>query len=388
MAVPYAYTFKNLSARKLTTALTAGGMALVVYVLATMLMLAEGLEKTLITTGSSDNIVVVRQGSGSEIQSTIEREQASIIGGFPEIATDYTGERLVSKEAVVLVGLPKRSTGKPSNVTVRGLSQTGLQLRPQVQITKGRLFRPGSSEIVVGKGIADGFRSARVGDRLKLADRDWTIVGQIDAGSTGFNSEIWADADQLMQAFRRNAYSSVLFKLSDTRVASEVTDRIENDQRLAHRAVRETAFYAEQSTTMAGFLRNFGLILSVIFSTGAIIGATITMHATVAGRTTEIATLRAIGFQRKHILVAFLGEALLLGLVGGIVGLVLASTMQFLTISTMNWQTFSELAFSLVLTPSVMFKSLAFGVLMGFVGGFFPASSAARLNIIDALRAA
>jgi putative ABC transport system permease protein len=294
---------------------------------------------------------------------------------------------MLSKELIVLVGLPKRGTDRPSNVTVRGLSDAGLRLRSQVKIAKGRMFRTGSSEVVVGKGISEAFRSAGIGGRLKLGAREWTVVGILDAGSTGFDSEIWGDVGQLMQAFRRETYSSVVFRLKDGRGFDKVAARIDSDQRLTHRAVRETAFYAAQSKTMADFLRIFGITLSLIFSTGAVIGATITMHSAVASRTTEIATLRAIGFQRMSVLVAFLAESLLLGFAGGVVGLVLASGMQFLTISTMNLQTFSELAFSLRLTPAIVVESLVFAVAMGFVGGFLPALRAARLNIIDALRA-
>jgi putative ABC transport system permease protein len=387
MSVPYAYTVKNISARKGTTTLTAGGMALVVYVFAAMLMVAEGLEKTLIGTGNVDNVVVIRRGSDAEIQSAVERDQAAIISSLPEIGTDGSGNRMLSKELIVLVGLPKRGTDRPSNVTVRGLSDAGLRLRSQVKIAKGRMFRTGSSEVVVGKGISEAFRSAGIGGRLKLGAREWTVVGILDAGSTGFDSEIWGDVGQLMQAFRRETYSSVVFRLKDGRGFDKVAARIDSDQRLTHRAVRETAFYAAQSKTMADFLRIFGITLSLIFSTGAVIGATITMHSAVASRTTEIATLRAIGFQRMSVLVAFLAESLLLGFAGGVVGLVLASGMQFLTISTMNLQTFSELAFSLRLTPAIVVESLVFAVAMGFVGGFLPALRAARLNIIDALRA-
>lgn len=387
MAIPYAYTLRNLYARRLTTTLTAIGMALVVYVFATVLMLSEGLEKTLIATGSPNNVLVIRRASPTEIQSAIDREQASLIESLPEIASNADGKRVVSKELIVLVVLPRRGATDPSNVTVRGLSENGLQLRPQIRLIQGRMFRPGSSEIITGNKIVQGFTGAGIGDKLRFGMREWTVVGIFDAGDTGFSSEIWGDVDQLMQAFRRNVYSSVIFKLTGPSAFERVKSRIENDQRLTLEAKRETVFYAEQSEVMANFLRILGIALSMIFSIGAIIGAMITMYASVASRTTEIGTLRALGFRRSSILGVFLAESLALGLIGGIAGVVLASCMQFLTISTMNWKTFAELAFTFTLTLAIITKSLVFALLMGFIGGFLPAARAARMNVVDALRA-
>jgi putative ABC transport system permease protein len=387
MSIPYAYTLKNLWARKLTTTLTTTGMALVVLVFATVLMLSEGLQKTLVATGSSDNVMVVRRAAETEVQSMVDRNQASLVETLPEISLNPKGDKLVSKEAVVLMVLPKRGSGKPSNVTIRGLSEKGLLLRSQVQLTEGRMFRPGSSETIAGSKIAENFRGAGIGETLHFGMREWTVVGIFDAGNTGFGSEVWGDVDQLMQAFRRTAYSSVIFKLADPSALHKVKSRIENDQRLTLEAKRETVFYAEQSEMMANFLTTLGYTLSVIFSIGATIGAMITMDASVVSRTTEIGTLRALGFQRSRVLSAFLLESLALGLIGGIVGLILASGVQFLTVSTTNWQTFAELAFTFTLTPEIIWKSLAFALLMGFIGGFLPAAKAARMNIVEALQA-
>lgn len=387
MYIPVSYTIKNLLARKLTTALTAGGMALVVFVFATVLMLSEGLEKTLVETGRFDNVIVIRSGSENEVQSQVSRNQAAIIKTLPEIARDQEGKRLVSEEILVLMVLSKRGTGKPSNVTVRGLSYQGLQLRPQVRLVDGRMFKPGSAEIIAGNKIADGFSGAGIGEKLRLGLREWTVVGVFDAADTGFGSEIWGDVEQLMQAFRRQSYSSVIFKLADPYSLERVQRRLEGDPRLSLEATRETVYYAAQSEVLANFLRILGLTLSIIFSVGAIIGAMITMYASVASRTVDIGTLRALGFKRVNILAAFLIEALLLGVMGGIVGLAMACGMQFLTISTMNWQTFAEIAFTFTMNVGIIWKSLVFGVLMGFIGGFLPAARAARLNIIDALRA-
>ena len=388
MSIPLSYTLRNLAARKLTTALTAGGMALVVFVFATVLMLEEGLRKTLVETGSADNVVVTRRSAGTEVQSQIDRDQAAIVENQPEVAFGVAGTRLASKESIVLISLAKRGSEKASNVLIRGVGQKGIELRPQVQIAEGRMFRPGSTEIIAGKSVAERYTGAGIGETLRFGQREWTVVGIMDAGKTGFDSEIWGDVDQLMQAFRRPVYSSVVLKLNDPAMFPELKARLENDPRLTVEAKRESIFYAEQSQVLANFIRYLGMILSIIFSVGAIIGAMITMYASVANRTTEIGTLRALGFRRNNILSAFLTEALMLGAAGGIAGLILASFMQFLTISTMNWQSFSELAFSFTLNVEIIAKSLGFALIMGFAGGFLPAARASRLAIVDALRAA
>jgi ABC-type antimicrobial peptide transport system permease subunit len=388
MAIPVAYVVRNLVARRLTTLLTAGGMALVVYVFATVLMLSAGLEATLVATGQDDNVIVIRRGSQTEVQSGIDRSQAGIVESMPEVATGEDGRRLLSKEPVVLINLPKRDSGKPANVVIRGVSPAGLALRSQVRLSGGRMFRPGTSEIVAGRAIAGGFRGAALGDTLHFAQRDWTVVGVFDAGRTGFDSEIWGDAEQMLQAFRRTVFSALVFRLTDSGRFDAVKSAIESDPRLTLEAKRETRFYADQSEAMSKFISYLGTTISAIFSIGAIIGAMITMYASVASRTAEIGTLRALGFSRGAVLAAFLGEALLLGLLGGVVGLVAASFMQVLSISTTNFQTFAELAFRFVLTPTIVVASLAFALVMGLVGGALPAARAARLKIVDALRAA
>jgi putative ABC transport system permease protein len=388
MTIPFGYIVRNVTARKLTAVLTAGGMALVVYVFATVLMLAAGLESTLVATGRDDNVIVIRRGSQSEIQSGIDRRQANIVESTPEIAVGPDGRRLVSKEPVVLINLQKRGSNKPANVVIRGVTSAGLELRPQAQLVEGRMFRPGTSEVIAGRAIANGFQGAGVGETLRFGSRDWTVVGVFDAGRTGFNSEIWGDAEQMLQAFRRVGFSAVIFRLVDGDRFDAVKEAIESDPRLTLEAKRETRFYADQSESLSKFISYLGTTISVIFSIGAIIGAMITMYASVASRTAEIGTLRALGFPRSSILAAFLVEALLLGLLGGVIGLAAASTMQAITISTMNFQTFAELAFSFRLTPGIVVASLLFALAMGFVGGFLPAVRAARLKIVDALRAA
>ncbi|MCU0897711.1 MAG: ABC transporter permease [Burkholderiales bacterium] len=388
MSVPLSYSLRNLWARKLTTALTAGGMALVVFVFAAVLMLDAGLRAALVATGQPDNIVVTRRSAGTEVQSAIDRQQAAVIESQPEIALGAGGTPMVSKETVVLIAIPKRDSGVPTNVTIRGLGSEGLRLRPQVRIAQGRLYRPGSAEIVVGKSIAERFDGVGVGQSLRFGGRDWTVVGTFDAGGSAFDSEVWGDADQLMQAFRRPVFSSVAAKLSDPAAFDALRARLESDPRLTVELKRERAFYEDQSAALSNFISILGVTLSVIFSIGAMIGAMITMYAAVANRTMEIGTLRALGFRRGGILGAFLAEAILLALFGWAAGLALASLMQLVQISTLNWQSFSELAFRFTLTPRIVGASLVFALAMGVAGGVLPALRAARMNIVDALRAA
>ena len=386
MPVPVYYSFRNLAVRRLTTALTASGMALVVFVFAATLMLAEGLQKTLIETGSPDNAVVIRKGSQSEVQSGVERLQASIVESLPDIVMGEEGRPLLAKELVVLINLPKRGSKKPANVVIRGVGGASYTLRPQVKLVEGRMPRPGSSEIIAGRSIADRFEGGGIGEHLRFAMRDWTVVGIFDAGSTGFSSEIWGDVDQLMQSFRRPVYSSVIFRMRDAATFDSMKSRLESDPRMTVEAKLETRYYLDQSEAMAKFLRILGLSLTIIFSFGAVIGAMITMYAAVANRVVEIGTLRALGFHRASILQAFILEALFLGLIGGVAGLVPAAFLQFITISTMNWQSFAELAFSFSLSPGIIVKSLLFSLVMGISGGLLPAFRAARMDIVGALR--
>ena len=386
MSIPFSYSIRNLVARRLTTFLTATGMALVVFVFAAILMLSAGLEKTLVETGSDDNVIITRKAANSEVQSGVERLQAAIIESLPQIATGSDGEPLLAKELVVLISLPKRGSDKPANVVIRGIGQSSIKLRPQVRIAEGRLPHPGSAEIIAGSSIAKRFKGGGIGESLRFGMRDWTVVGIFDAGATGFSSEIWGDATQLMQAFRRPVYSSVTFKLASSSDFPLVKARLDADPRLSLDVRRETQYYRDQSEAMAKFLRILGISLTVIFSMGAIIGAMITMYAAVANRVGEIGTMRALGFQRSSIMSAFLMEAFLLGLTGGVAGLLCASFLQLITISTMNWQTFSELAFSFTLTFDIAWKSLLFSIMMGLIGGVVPAVRASRLKIVDALR--
>ena len=387
MAIPLSYSLRNLWVRRLTTALTAGGMALVVFVFASVLMLAQGLRETLVATGSPDNALALRRSAQAEVQSILTPEQAAVVETQPEAALDSAGRPLAVREVVVLISLPRASGEGPGNVVVRGTDPRSLEMRPQVRLAAGRMFRPGSNEIVAGLGIAKGFKGAGLGSTLHFATRAWRVVGVLEAGVTGFDSELWGDVEQLKQAFRRPSYSSVLIHLREPGLYGPLRERLEADPRLTLEVKREVQYYQDQSEAMARFIRILGLALTMIFSTGAVLGAMITMYAAVANRTVEVGTLRALGFRRGEVLVAFLAESLLLSACGGLAGLLGAAFMQLVRISTMNWATFSELAFSFRLTPSIALQTQAFALVMGLLGGFLPALRAARLDIIEALRA-
>jgi ABC-type antimicrobial peptide transport system permease subunit len=389
MSIPFAYTWRSLWARRLTTALTLGGIALVAFVFASVLMLARGLEETMIETGSEDNAVVLRKSANSELVSQIERDAANIIKTSPEVAVLPDGKRFASTETYVIINLSKKGSNDMGNISVRGISPEALQLRPQVRLLTGRWFQFGSQEIVLGKNIARQFQKCDIGQEIRFGDASWKIVGYMDGQGTAFDSEIWGDVEQMMPAFGRPIFSSMIFRLVSPEAFEAAKLRIEQDPRTSFAEVkRERDFYLEQSKMMANFIRILGLVVTVIFSIGAMIGAMITMYAAVANRTVEIGTLRALGFNRVSVLSAFLIESILLSLIGGAIGIGIASLMSFVKISTTNFGTFSELAFGFTLAPTIVVTTLIFALLMGILGGFLPAVRASRLDILTALRSA
>jgi putative ABC transport system permease protein len=388
MQLPLKYIIRSSVSRRLTTGITVVGIALVVFVFTAVLMMANGVQKTLRSTGSDDNLLVARKAAMSEIMSIMDREAAGIIVNLPQVARAADGAPMSSKEVVVIINLSKLGGDGISNVTVRGVEEPAFQLRPQVKIVEGRMFRWGAREVIAGAGITKRFAGAQIGGKIKFGGDVWTVVGLFDAAGSGFDSELWGDLNQIADAFRRGSFSTVTVRMKDPDDLAGVERAFQSDNRLQYFvAKREKQYFAEQSEMMATFIRILGIFITVIFSTGATIGAMITMYGSVANRTTEIGTLRALGFFRRSILWAFLLESLTLALAGGLLGLGIASVLQFFTISTLNFGSFSELAFSFALSPSIIASALGFSLLMGLIGGFLPAVRAARLDIIHALRA-
>lgn len=387
MAVPFKYMVKNFKTRKLTTAITITGIALVVFVFAAVLMMAYGVQKTLVSTGSPDNVKIQRKSSQGEISSLIGGNTQNIIKALPHVAKTSDGIPIFSAEPVVVINL-KIKSGGVSNVTVRGVSPVVKELRPQIKITKGRMFNPSLRELIVGKSVSNKFDGVKIGSKIKFAGDFWSVVGIFEDNGSGFESELWGDASQLLNAFNRGStVSTITLKLDNINNFGKFKTEFNSDKRLQpFEVMSEQHFFEMQSETLAMFIRILGTFITIIFSFGAIIGAAITMYAAVANRTVEIGTMRSLGFSRKSILTVFITEALLIALIGAAIGLFFASFLQLLRISTLNWNSFADLSFSFALNPAIIISCLLFATVMGIVGGFFPAIRAARLNIVKALR--
>jgi len=360
---------------------------LVVFVFAAVLMMAYGIQKTLIATGADDNVKITRKASNGEISSIIDGETQNVIKTLPFIAKQQDGKQIISDEPVVVINLEKKTSGL-SNVTVRGVSEPVFILRPNVKLIQGRMFKFGVRELIVGESIFKRFNGAQIGSQVRFAGDKWTVVGVYSSGGSGFDSEMWGDALQLLNSFNRgNTVSTVTAKLEDAGKFGKFKTAFEADRRLQQFEVKtERKFFEEQSEALSMFIQILGIFVTVIFSFGSIIGAMITMYAAVANRTVEIGTLRSLGFKRRSILAAFLMESLTIALVGGVLGLLLASLLQFFSISTLNFASFAELEFKFALSPSIVISTLLFSLFMGLVGGFLPSVRAARMNIVNALR--
>ena len=387
MKIPIKYTLKNFTSRKLTTFITIFGVALVVFVFTAVLMMAYGIQKTLKATGLPDNVLITRKAANGEISSLVDGETQDVIRTLSHIAVDNQGKQIISKEPVVIINL-KKYAGGVSNVTVRGVSDIIFELRPQIKIVEGRMFNFGLRELIVGSSITKDFIGAKIGDEVKFAGDNWKIVGKFDSDGSGFDSEMWGDSEQLLNAFNRgNTVSSVTLKLDNINNFAAFSKNFKFDKRLQQfEAKIEQQFFEEQSELMANFIRILGIFITIIFSFGAVIGAMITMYASVANRTIEVGTLRAIGYKRRSILTVFLIESLFIAITGGVIGILLASILQFFNVSTLNFGSFSEISFNFSLSSSIILSSLIFAVAMGIIGGFLPSVRAARLNIVNALR--
>jgi len=387
MKIPIVYNWRNLLARKLTTTLTVLGIGLVVFVFAAVLMLANGFKKTLVGTGEPNNVIFVRKGANAELVSIVPRSQYNIVRTQPEAVLMDDGRAIVAPELVVINNLRKRSDDEPTNIVVRGVSPESIPLRPKFKLIKGRLWRPGTSEIIAGKGVAEKFKGCGLDESVNMGMREWKVVGIFEASGSAFESELWGDVEQFMDAFRRPVFSSVTMRMNDPSQFDAMKARIESDPQFTLDVKREIAFYEEQSQYLGTFIQMLGLTITIIFSFGAMTGAVITMYSAVANRATEIGTLRALGFRRRNVLASFLIECVLLSLLGGLLGLVFATTLQFVNISTTNWTSFSEVVFGFNISPAIVVGSLLFAVVMGIIGGFAPAVRAARMKVVEALRA-
>nr|MBN2276467.1 ABC transporter permease [candidate division Zixibacteria bacterium] len=385
--IPAGYTFRNILQHKVTSALTILGISLVVFVFSGSLMLSHGLKATLVATGTDGNVIAIRKSSQTEVMSIVDYEQARILATSPEIARDENDAPFLTNEIYVLIGLKSRSNGDEAQVVVRGVTPNSMKLRPMIKMVEGRMWNDPGSEIIAGSEAAKRFIGCGLGEQVRFGARQWTVVGIFDAGGTGFDSELRCEINQATDAFRRPVYSSVTFRLADTSGFAAFKQKIEDDRRLTLEIKQEKEYYEAQSRYTTTFISIAGSVISIVFSLGAIIGAMITMYAAVANRVKEIGTLRALGFSRFSILTSFLTESMLIALSGGALGVLAAYFLGFFRISTTNWDTFSEIAFNFEMSWAIAISALVFSLLMGIIGGFLPAVRAARLKIIDTLRA-
>lgn len=385
--IPPSYSFRNIIKHRITSALTILGIGLVVFVFAGSMMLAEGLKTTMVATGHDENVIAIRKASQTEVQSIVYHSQANILRTLPEIAAANDGSPLITNELYVLIGLKSRRSSDEAHVVVRGITDMSMVLRPNVKLIEGRMWQDPGSEIIAGKGAAQRFVGCGLGETLRFGSRDWTVVGIFDAEGTAFDSQLWVEYEQASDAFNRPIYSSLTFRIKDTTQFLAMVEKIDDDPRLPLDVKREKDYYESQSKTFSTFIGITGAVISIVFSLGAIIGAMITMYAAVANRVTEIGTLRSLGFSRLSILITFLFESLLIAFSGGVIGIVAALFLKFVQISTTNWDTFSEVAFNFDISWNIAITSIGFALIMGIVGGFLPAVRAARLKIVDSMRA-
>jgi putative ABC transport system permease protein len=386
MAIPISYNVRNLKLRKGLTIMTALGIALTVTTAIFLMALLAGLQRAFVTSGDPLNVLVMRKGSNAELSGGFDAQLFPTLKTLPGIAPDNHGDPMVSGEWVVVIVQPRKDGTGETNLTVRGMMPDGLQLRPHVKLAEGRWFSPGQREVVVSESIHKRFSNSNVGDTLQFGKGAWQVVGIFDAGGSAYESEIWGDVNQMASDFdRQGGFGSVYLRASDPVSADALVHRVSDDQRLKLDGTLETDYYAKQ-TSSGSVIKFIGWIVAVIMAIGSSFAAMNTMYAAVAYRSREIATLRVIGFSRPSILTSFVFESLLLSVLGALVGIVLMLPFNGMTTGTQNQVTFSEVVFSLRMTPAVVGAAIVFAIIMGLFGGIAPAWHASRREILAALR--
>ncbi|MCS6807104.1 MAG: ABC transporter permease [Acidobacteriota bacterium] len=387
MTIPLKYNIRSLLVRRTSTLMTVMSIALVVCIFVGIMALAQGLETALVTSGDPLNVLVRRQGSNAELSSSVPREAFRTLAYWPGVQSDAAGDPLAAAEIVTAVNLPKHNQQQGANITIRGVSANSMQLRRQMRLIEGRMFRPGLREVIVGRRVRERFQNTHLGDRLNFGKAQWQVVGIFEAGNTAFDSEIWADVNQLADDFNRQTYSSALLRATDAAAAQALIERINNDRRFNLMGQIESDYYAEQ-TQAASAIKGLALFIAFVMGIGACFAAMNTMYAAVAYRTREIATLQVLGFKPWSVLLSFMTESLLLSLIGGLIGCLLVLPVNGLTTGTVNWQTFSEVAFAFRITPNLLLTGMGFAALMGLLGGLWPARQASRQTPAAVLREA
>lgn len=378
---------RSIRERAGSSAVAIIGIAGVVIVFVSVLSIAEGFRAAMTRAGDPQRVIVMRTGSDTEMTSGFSGEDARLIMDTPGILRGPGGP-VASAELFVIVNHPKAATGTDANVPLRGVSPAVLQVRPEVRIVEGRMFEAGRNEIVVGRAASRQFANLSVGSSVRWGENSWQVVGIFDANGSVAESELWCDARVLQPAYRRgNSYQSVYARLESEDAFQSVKDAMTADPRLNVTVIREPDYYAAQSRVLQTVIRTVGFIIAGLMGVGAVFGAVNTMYNAVASRTREIATLRALGFQSLPVVISVLVEAVLLSLIGGAIG-GLGAYLAFdgYQTATMNWQSFSQVAFAFAVTPSLLAQAMIYATLMGLFGGLLPAWKAARMPVVTALR--
>ena len=387
MKIPITYNFRSMVGRPVSTALTALGIGLVVAVFVGMLALANGFAAALTRTGSDDTILVLRKGADSELSSSIDRGTASILTASPHIGRSADGRQAVSAESYIVVPLGRiTDTTKLANVVVRGVSEQAWTVRSNVALVDGARPGSGQNEICVGRKLVGRFPGTGIGESIRYAGQSWKVTCHFSAGGSAFESEIWGPSERIMPAMRRDAFSSLSFRLADPAAFDEAKRALEADKRMTVDVYRESAFYAKQSEMLGNMLRILAVMITTIMAVGAIFGAVNTMYAAVSARAPEIAVMLTLGFKPRSILASFIAESALIAALGGVIGCLLALPMNGIVTSTTNWASFSEIAFAFRITPGLLLAGVIFAVIMGVLGGFFPARRASKMAVVQAIR--
>jgi len=387
-SVPISYNFRSIRARWTSTIVAVLGIAGTVGVFVAMLSLARGFRATLVASGSPDDALVMRAGSTSEMMGGITLDSVRIVQDKPGVARDASGQPLVTQEVVGVIPFPLISTGTDANVQVRGVSPNVLEIRKFVKIVQGRMFTPGLDELVVGKNATKTYRGLTVGNTVNFAGGHWKVVGMFDAGGSSFDSEVWCDARILNEVLKRpaNIFQSATVHLTSPAAFREFKDAVSADPQLNLEVEREVDYYAKQSSTMTRLITVLGGLVAAIMAIGAVFGALNTMYSAVSERGREIATMRALGFSSWNVILSFLFEALVISVIAGIIGCVAVLPLNGWTTSTMNFQTFSNVAFAFKITFGLLVTGVVFALVMGVLGGLLPAVRAALRPVAVSLR--
>jgi putative ABC transport system permease protein len=384
MKIPLKYNFGSLWVRRVGTLMTALGIGLTVSIFIIMMALVDGLESTFIDAGHEDTLIVIRDGSLNEVNSYYNRDLFQTVRLLPGIRSDENNDPMASGELVVVINHP-RVTGESSNIIVRGMSPMGFRLRPEASIVQGRWFNRGLREIVLSESLSRRFQNMRYGDTLHMSHSDWKVVGIFNAGGTAYDSEVWANYEDVAQDWDRPIYTSILLRATDLAAAKEIERRIADDRRIHLQAVPQKEYFRSQTISSVG-IKALGVFIAIVMGVGSCFAAMNMMYAAVMSRSKEVGTLRALGFSRWSILISFLIESTILALLGGVVGCLMALPMHGISTGTANFSNFSEILFHFRITPKILFQGLAFAMLVGVIGGGLPARRAARITLIEALR--